>query len=86
MKGTFHARVGTIKDRNGKDITEAEKIKKRQQEYTEELYKKSHNMSTNLENSAVTTRLEKVTFHSNLKERQCQKMFKLLYDCTHFTH
>jgi len=83
MKGTFHARVGTIKDRNGKDITEAEKIKKRQQEYTEELYKKSHNMSTNLENSAVTTRLEEVSFHSNLKERQCQKMFKLLYDCTH---
>ena len=33
-KGTFHAKMGTIKDRNGKDITEAEKIKKRQQEYT----------------------------------------------------
>ena len=77
--------MGTIKDRNGKDITEAEKIKKRQQEYTEELYKKSHNMSTNLENSAVTIRLEKVSFHSKLKERQCQRMFKLLYDCTHFT-
>ena len=39
-KGTFHAKVGTIKDRNGKDITEAEEIKKRWQEYTEELYKK----------------------------------------------
>ena len=40
MKGTFHARVGTIKDRNGKDITEAEEIKKRCQEYIGELNKK----------------------------------------------
>ena len=39
-KGTFHAKVGTIKDRNGMDLTEAENIKKRWQEYTEELYKK----------------------------------------------
>ena len=39
-KGTFHAKMGTIKDRNGMDITEAEDIKKRWQEYTEELYKK----------------------------------------------
>jgi len=39
-KGTFHARIGTIKDRNGMDLTEAEDIKKRWQEYTEELYKK----------------------------------------------
>ena len=39
-KGTFHAKMGTIKDRNGKDLTEAEEIKKRWQEYTEELYKK----------------------------------------------
>ena len=41
-KGTFHAKVGTIKDRNGMDITEAEDIKKRWQEYTE-LYKKGLN-------------------------------------------
>ena len=40
-KGTFHAKVGTIKDRNGTDLTEAEDIKKRWQEYTEELYKKT---------------------------------------------
>ena len=40
-KGTFHSRMGTMKDRNGKDLTEAGEIKKRQQEYTEELYKKS---------------------------------------------
>ena len=39
-KGTFHAKMGTIKDRNCKDLTEAEDIKKRWQEYTEELYKK----------------------------------------------
>ena len=39
-KGTFHAKIGSIKDRNGMDLTEAEDIKKRWQEYTEELYKK----------------------------------------------
>ena len=39
-KGTFHAKMGTIKDRNGMDLTEAEDNKKRWQEYTEELYKK----------------------------------------------
>ena len=39
-KGTFHSKMGTIKDRNGMDLTEAEDIKKRCQEYTEELYKK----------------------------------------------
>jgi len=39
-KGTFHARIGSIKDRNGMDLTEAEDTKKRWQEYTEELYKK----------------------------------------------
>ena len=39
-KGTFHAMMGTIKDRNDMDLTEAEDIKKRWQEYTEELYKK----------------------------------------------
>ena len=38
-EGIFHAKMGTIKDRNGKDLTEAEEIKKMQQEYTEELYK-----------------------------------------------
>ena len=39
-KGLFHVKVSTIKDRNGMDLTEAEVIKKRWQEYTEELYKK----------------------------------------------
>ena len=41
-KGTFHAKMGTIKDRNGVDLREAEDIKKRWQEYTEELYKKDN--------------------------------------------
>ena len=124
------------------DLTEAEDIKKRWQEYTEELTKKdlhypddhngviTHlkpeilecevkwalgsitmnkasvddgipaelfqilkqccesatlNMSTNLENSAVATGLEKVSFHPNPKERQCQRMLKLLHNCTHLT-
>ena len=124
------------------DLTEAEDIKKRWQEYTEELYKKdlhnpdNHNgmithleldildcevkwalgsittnkaseddgipvelfqilkddavsaalnMLANLENSAVATGLEKVSFHSNPKERQCQRMLKLVHNCTHLT-
>ena len=123
------------------DLTEAEDIKKRWQEYTEELYKKDlhdpdnhrvithlepnilecevkwalgsitmnkagggdgiptelfqklkddavkllHSMcSTNSVSSAVATGLEKVRFHSNHKERQCQRMFNLLRSCTHF--
>ena len=134
--------MGTIKDRNGMDLTEAEDIKKRWEEYTEELYKKephdpdnhdgaiTHlepdilecevkwalesitmnkasgsdgipvelfqilkdysvkyavNMPANLENSAVATGLEKVNFHSNPKEKQCQRMLKLLHNCTHLT-
>ena len=142
-KGTFHAKMGSIKDRNGMDLTEAEEIKKRWQEYTEELYKKdlhdpdNHNgvithlepdllecevkwalesittnkagggdgmpvvlfqnperwccesaalnMPADFENSAVATGLEKVSFHSNPKERQCQRMFKLSHNCTHLT-
>ena len=128
-KATYHAKMGSIKDRNGMDLTGAEDIKKRWQEYTEELYKKDrhdpdkHNgviihlepdileckikwasgsittnkasggdgipgelfqilkddavkvlhsiCQQNLENSAVATGLEKVSFHSNPKERQC---------------
>ena len=137
-KGTFHAKMGSIKDRNGMDLTEAEDIKKRWQECTEELYKTDHNpdnhngvitrlepdilecevrlalesitmnkasggdgipvelfqilkddvalnMPANSENSAVATGLEKVSFHSNPKERQCQRILKLLHNCTHLT-
>ena len=137
--GIFHAKMGSIKDRNGRDLTEAEEIKKRWQEYTEELYQKdlhdpdnhegviTHlesdileyevkwalgsiptnkasegdgipvelfqilkddavNMPANLENSAVATGMEKVSFHSNPKERQCQRMFQLPHNCIHLTH
>ena len=142
-KGNFHVKMGIIKNRNGMDLTEAEKIKKRWQEYTEELYKNylndpdnrdgviTHlepdilecevkkalggitmsragggdgipaelfkilkadavkvltlNMLANLKNSAVATGLEKVSFHSNRKERQCQRMLKLPYNYAHFT-
>ena len=136
--------MGTIQYRIGMDLTEAEDIKKRWQEYTEVLYKKdlhdpdNHNgmitylepgtleweanwalrsittnkasggdgiqaelfqilkndavkssalnMPANLENSAVATGLEKISFHSNLKERQCQRMLKLPHNCIHLTH
>ena len=140
-KGIFLAKMGTIKYRNCMDLTEAEDIKKRWQEHTEELYKKdlhdpdnnngviTHlepdilecevkwalgslttklvevmefqltisnpkrrccesatlNMPANLENTAVATGLEKVSFHSNPKERQCQRMLKLPHNCTHPT-
>ena len=55
-KGTFHAKMGSIKDRNGMDLTEAEDIKKRWQEYTEELYKKYLYIPDN--HDGVTTHLE----------------------------
>ena len=139
-KGTLHAKMGSKKDRNGMDLTEAEDIKKRRQEYAEELYKKNlhdpdnhDGVITHLEpdileskvkwalgsittnkasrgdeipvepfqilkddavkvlhsicqqNSAAATGLEKVSFQSSPKERQCQRMFKLQNNCTHFT-
>ena len=125
------------------DLTEAEDIKKRWQEYTEELYKKDlhdpdnhncvitqlkldileckvkwalgsitmnkasggdgipvelfqilkddaekvlHSICQQIWKTAVATGLEKVSFHSNPKERQCQRMFKLLHSCTYLTH
>ena len=55
-KGTFHAKMGSIKYRNGIDLTEAEHIKKRHQEYTEELYKKDLHDSDN--HNGVITHLE----------------------------
>ena len=56
IKETYHARMGMIKSRNGKDLTEAEEIKKRWQEYTEELYKKDLNDLDNYND--VVTHLE----------------------------
>ena len=55
-KGTFHAKIGSIKDRNGMDLTEAEDIKKRWQEYTKELYRKDLNDPDN--HNGVITHLE----------------------------
>ena len=54
-KGTFHAKIGTIKDRNGMDLSEAENIKRRMRGYTEELYKKDLN---DPENHDIITHLE----------------------------
>ena len=55
-KGTFHSKMGSIKDRNGMDLTEAEDIKKRWQEYTEDLYKKGLHDPNN--HNGVITHLE----------------------------
>ena len=139
-KGTFHAKMGLIKDRNGMDLTEAEDTKKRWQEYTEELYKKDLNVPDN--RGGVSTHLEPHILECEVKwvlesmnkasggneisvelfqilkddavkvlhsicqqiwktqqwpqdckrsvfipiqERQCQKMLKLLHNCTHLT-
>ena len=142
--GVLHAKMGTIMDKNGEDLTEAEDSKKRWQEYTEELYKKDlHDLDnhdsviTHLEpdilecevkgalrsittnkssggdgisaelfkilkddavkvlhsicqqiwkNYLMATGLEKVSFHSNPKESQCQRTCKLPHSCTHLTH
>ena len=141
-KGTYHAKMGSIKDRNGMDLTEGTDIKKRWQEYIEELYKKdlynqdNHNgMITHLEPDILecevkwalesitmnkasggvmefqlsylkswkmmlskcctqyaskfgklsSSHMEIVSFHSNPKERQCQRMLRLLHNYTHLT-
>ena len=140
-KGTFHAKMGKIKYRNSMNLREAEDIKKRWKEYTEELLKKSihdpdnhDSVITHLEPDilecevkwalgSITTNKasggneipvelfqilkydavkvlhsicqqiwktqqwpqEKVSFHSNPKERQCQRMFKLQHNCTCLT-
>ena len=64
-KGQFHAKMGTIEDRNGMDLTEAEDIKKRWQEYTEELYKKDlHNPDNH---DGVITHLEPDILESKVK-------------------
>ena len=60
-KGTFHAKMGSIKDRNGMDLTEAEDIKKRWQEYTEELYKKDLHVPDN--HDGVITDLDQTSWN-----------------------
>ena len=64
-KGTFHAKMGSIKDRNGIDLTEAEDIKKRWQEYTEELYKKDLHDQDN--HDGVITHLEPYILECEVK-------------------
>ena len=64
-KGTFHAKISTIQDRNGRDLTEAEDIKKRWQEYTEELCKKDlHDPD---DRNAVITHLEQDILECEVK-------------------
>ena len=58
IKGTSHAKMGSMKDRNGRDLTEAEDIKKRWQEYTEELYKKDLHDEDNLDGVITHAHLE----------------------------
>ena len=64
-KGTFHAKMGKIKDRNGMDLTEAEEIKKKWQEYTEELYKKDLHDPDN--HNGLITHLEPDMLESEVK-------------------
>ena len=66
IKGTLHAKTGSIKDRNGMDLTETEDIKKRWQEYTEELYKKYLHDPDN--NDGVITHLEPDILESEVKQ------------------
>ena len=63
-KGTFYAKMGSIKDKNRMDLTEAEDIKKRWQEYTEELYKKDHDPDNH---DGVITHLEPDILESKVK-------------------
>ena len=65
IKGTFQAKMGSIKDRNGRDLTEAEDIKKRWQEFTEELYKKDLHDSDNYD--GVITHLEPDIMEGDVK-------------------
>ena len=63
-KGLFHAKMGTIKDRNGRDLTEAEDIKKRRQEYTEQYSKDLHDPDNQ---DGVITHLEPVILECEVK-------------------
>ena len=94
-KGIFHANMGSIKDRNGMDVTEAEDIKKRWQKYTEELYKKK-NLHDRDNHDGVVTHLESAIMECELKgilgnitmNKACggdgipAELFKILKDVT----
>ena len=75
-KGTFHAKMGTIKDRHGIDLTEAEDVEKRWQEYTEELYKKDlHNQDND---DGVITHLEPDILECEVKWEKASLRTKLV--------
>ena len=71
-KGTFHAKMGTIKDRNCMDQTDVKDIKKRWQKYTEQLYKKDLNDLDN--HNGVITHLEPDILESEVKSESCSVM------------
>ncbi|KAF7243594.1 hypothetical protein EYD10_10136 [Varanus komodoensis] len=75
MKGTFHAKMGMIKDQNGRNLTEAEEIKKRWQDYTEELYKKELNIP---DNHSILAELFKILKDNTVKVLYsiCQQIWK----------
>ena len=73
IKGTFHAKMSTIKDRNGMDLTEAEDIKKKWQEYIEELYKKDLHDPDN--HHGVITHLEPETGWISLQSKGLSRVF-----------
>ena len=80
-KGTFHAKMGLIKDRNDMDLTEAEDIKKRWQEYTEELYKKDNHdgVITHLE-SGIRNAKSSWPYQASLRTKLLEVMaFQLSY-------
>ena len=66
-KGTFHAKTGTIRDRNGMDLTEAEDTKKRGQEYTETIQKKKKNLNYPDNHDGVVTHLESDNLECEVK-------------------
>ena len=80
-KGTFHVKMGTIKDRNGVDLTEAEDIKKRWQEYTEELYKKDlHDSDNHNESQTSWSPMSSGPWESSLQTKLVEvKEFQLSY-------
>ena len=78
IKGTFHAKMGSINDRNGMDLTEAEDIKKRWQEYTEELYKKDPHDPDN--HNGVITHLQPDILECEVRTELVEVMeFQLSY-------
>ena len=68
IKGTFHARMDMIKDRNGKDLTEAGESKKRRQEYTEELYSLNQDCWKKYETALMAENPEELNFLMKVKE------------------